>query len=79
MAEKMIFSYDKEGDTLDIALGKPKAAFSKEISDDVFVRLDTKGKIVGFMMLNFEKRFITKEAETLPLLAAFALPKTVLA
>ena len=34
MAEKMSFSYDKEGDILDISVGLPQKALSKEISDD---------------------------------------------
>jgi len=75
MAEKMIFSYDKEGDVLDISLGKPQKALSKEIADDLFIRTDTKGKIVGFMMLNFEKRFKHKSEEKIPLEAEFNLVK----
>ncbi|MFH1826360.1 MAG: DUF2283 domain-containing protein [bacterium] len=73
MAKKMIFSYDKEGDLLDISLGKPKGAVSTEISDDFFVRKDVKtGKIVGFSILNFEKWFRgRKEERILPLSANF--------
>lgn len=58
MDKNLIFSFDKEGDVLDISIGKPKKAISEEISDDIFVRKDPKTKeIVGFMILNFEKRF----------------------
>lgn len=56
MAEKMMFSYDKDGDVLDISIGKPQKAISREIEDDFFVRLDPDTKrIVGFSILNFEK------------------------
>lgn len=74
MAEPMIFSYDKEGDILDITLGKPMKAISKEITEDFFVRLDTSVKIVGFMMLNFEKRLQQRE-EMIPVQAEFSLLK----
>ena len=58
MDEKMTFFYDKEGDILDISIGKPKKAISKEIENDVVLRLDPATKrIVGFTILNFEKRF----------------------
>ena len=56
MADTLRFAYDKEGDILDIALGRPRAAISREIDDDVFVRLDPKTKkVVGFSILNFTK------------------------
>ncbi len=56
--EKMMFWFDKEGDILDISIGKPKAAISKEIGGDVMLRVDPKtNEVVGFTILNFEKRF----------------------
>ena len=75
MAEKITFSYDKEGDVLDISLGEPQKASSREIADDIFVRINTRGKITGFMMLNFEKRFKNKTEEKIPLEAEFNLVK----
>lgn len=58
MEKKLIFSYDKKGDILDISIGKPRKAISEEIREDFFVRKDIKTReIVGFMILNFEKRF----------------------
>lgn len=73
MAPKMIFSYDKEGDLLDISVGKPKKAISTEVMDDFFVRKDVKtGKIIGFSILNFEKWFKDNKVEkTIPLTANF--------
>lgn len=78
MAERMSFSYDKEADVLDISVGLPQKALSKEISDDFFVRVDEKGKIVGFMMLNFEKRCSNKAEERIPIEAEFILSKEVM-
>lgn len=77
MEKALNFSYDKEGDILDISLGQPKKAISEEISDDFFVRLEPKSKkIVGFMILNFEKRFDkSRKLEALPVIGNFRLAK----
>ncbi len=74
MGKRLKFFFDKKGDVLDIAIGKPKQAISREIGNDIIVRVDPKTKeIVGFTILNFEKRFEHKEkGETLPITATFA-------
>ena len=75
MAEKLRFAYDKEADILDISLGKPKKAISREIIDDFFVRFDHKtNKVIGFSILNFEKWF-EKSADhrLVPMSARFSL------
>jgi len=73
--EKLTFYYDEEGDILDISLGKPKKAISAEVSDDIIERLDVKTKkIVGFTILNFQKRFknkADKQAFPIPIRAEF--------
>lgn len=61
--------YDKEGDVLDVSIGEPTSAVSKELEDDIFIRVDEKNKIVGLMILNFEKKFDRK----IPINAKFAL------
>lgn len=73
MEKKLKFFFDKKGDVLDIAIGKPKVAISKEIDNDIIVRIDPKTKeIVGFTILNFEKRFEhVHRSETLPITATF--------
>ena len=76
MEKKLTFSYDKDGDVLDIFIGKPQKAVSKEISEDFFIRMEPKTKeIIGFMVLNFEKRFGKKKPESLPILGNFKLAK----
>jgi len=76
MGEKIAFSYDKEGDVLDISLGKPRQAISREIENDFFVRLDVNSdRIVGFSILNFEKWFKTKTLKTVPVTGNFSLIK----
>ncbi len=58
MEKRLNFSYDKKGDILDISIGKPQKAISEEIKEDFFIRKDPKTQeIVGFMILNFEKKF----------------------
>ncbi len=73
MEKKLKIFFDKKGDVLNISVGKPKVAISKEIGNDVIIRVDPRTKeIVGFMILNFEKRFERKvRSETLPITATF--------
>jgi len=78
MEEGLNFSYDKESDILDVSIGKPKSAISKEVSEDVFARIDLKTKrVVGFMIMNFERRFGGKlgKEEMIPVSARFELEK----
>ena len=71
--EKMRFFYDDEGDVLDISIGKPKKAKSEEIGNDVIVRKDKKGKVVGFTILNFEKRSEKGKGFNIPVEAKFEI------
>lgn len=65
--------YDKEGDVLDVCIGEPQPAISREIEKNIFVRMDPKTqKIAGFMILHFEKKFSGKLPK-LPVKAEFAL------
>jgi len=71
-----MFWFDKEGDVLDVSIGKPQKAVSKEIGEDIIVRMNPKNKeVVGFTILNFTKRFeISKRKEiNLPLKAKIFL------
>jgi uncharacterized protein YuzE len=69
MEGKIMFWFDKEGDVLDISIGKPRVAISKELGEDIIVRIDPKKKeVVGFTILNFTKRFESlKEYEKIDL------------
>ena len=75
MAQRLRFAYDKAADILDISLGKPKPAISREIEDDFLVRLDPKThKVVGFSILNFEKHFKDlQDVRPVPVTAEFTL------
>ena len=73
MEKKMKFFFDKEGDILDISLGEPEEAISREIEDDIIVRINEKNEIVGITVLNFEKRFEKSNKEDIPLSAKFSL------
>lgn len=74
MEKKLKFFFDKQGDVLDISIGDPKGAISKEMDNDIVIRFDPKtNKIIGFIILNFEKRFEhLNKSETLPITATFA-------
>ncbi|MCK5562256.1 MAG: DUF2283 domain-containing protein [Thermoplasmata archaeon] len=74
MEEKLRFFFDKEGDVLDISIGDPKSALSKELDDDIIIRVNDNKKIVGITILNFQKRF--KEnliPEEIPIKANFVM------
>ena len=78
MAETLRFAYDREGDILDIALGRPRRAISREIEDDVFVRIDPKSKkVIGFSILNFTKWFKDlDDSRPIPITAQFSLSRS---
>lgn len=77
MEKGLRFSLDKGADRLDISIGMPKKAISREIEDDFFVRVDPKTqKVVGFSILNFEKGFKNeKDNKIVPIKAEFLLAK----
>ncbi len=54
--EKLRVWFDREGDFLEIEFMKKKG-FMKSVGDDIFLRLDQKGNILGFSILNATKRF----------------------
>lgn len=56
MEEDLNIRYDQKGDVLDLSIGEPKEAISREISEDVFARIGgEEDKIIGLMILNFQK------------------------
>jgi len=74
MGKEIRMVYDETGDILDIAIGEPGEAISKEIEDDFFLRVkpDT-GEVVGFSILNFRKWFKNaKDIKILPVKAELA-------
>ncbi len=48
--------HDQENDVLYVSFSSSQAQDSAEISEDVIVDLDEKGRPVGLTILNFEKR-----------------------
>lgn len=78
--KQLSFTYDKEGDVLDVAIGSAKKAISREIAEDFFIRFDPKTKeVLGFMILNFQHQFRTDhETATIPITGHFELSKAVL-
>lgn len=53
----MQLAYDHEADVLYISTGEPRRAISREMGDDVLVRIDPDtGQIVGLTILNLSTR-----------------------
>ncbi len=76
MEEKLRMFFDKKGDVLDISLGEPREAISKEIGDDILMRIDPEtSEVLGFTILNFEKRFERTKVEIFQLTAKLAQAK----
>jgi len=72
MAEKITIYYDEEGDNLDLFIGPLTDAQYDEIEEDLFVRLDDETKrVVGFMLMNFTKRFKQQHKAEIPLAVEF--------
>ena len=75
MGKEMRMIYDDEGDVLDVSIGVPIAAVSREMDDDFFVRIEpNSGEVVGFSILNFKKWFKnSKDEKVLPLIGTLSL------
>ncbi len=60
----MQLSYDQNVDVLYLSMGEPRHAISREIGDDLLLRVDAEtGEIVGLTILNLSSR----TDESLPL------------
>jgi len=64
--------FDPEGDLLEVELGKPRKGFFKDIGDDVFLRVDMKGNVLGFAIFNATKRMKKMREVELPIKASFS-------
>ncbi len=71
MGKEIRMVYDDEGDVLDVSIGEPEIAISKEVEDDSFLRVcPDSGEVVGFSILNFRKWFKNaKDTKVLPVKA----------
>ena len=57
MKEFMDIYYDKEGDFLEISIGKPSKCLAEEVQPGIFVRFDKKTKEIRSVgILSFNKR-----------------------
>ncbi|MCD6403391.1 MAG: hypothetical protein J7K98_03615 [Candidatus Aenigmarchaeota archaeon] len=68
MKEKLTVWWDKDGDFLELTIGKPKKGIFVPLEDDILLRIDaiTK-KPIGIAFLNFSKNFKKKRKIKLPL------------
>ena len=51
--EKVIVTYDRVGNTLDVWFGKPCEAICEEIGSGVIIKKNKEGEIVGFEKLSY--------------------------
>ncbi|MCR4321644.1 MAG: DUF2283 domain-containing protein [Candidatus Brocadiaceae bacterium] len=73
MGKEIRIVYDEEGDILDVSIGEPENAISKEVEDDFSLRIKPdSGEVIGFSILNFRKWFKdAKDIKILPVKAEF--------
>lgn len=65
------FSYYPPSDELNIHFDEPRPCISKEIADEIYLRLDTETReIVGLTILHFRQRFAGVKSKSL----SFDLP-----
>lgn len=69
--ENLTVWFDPEGDLLEVGLGKPRKGFFKDVGDDMFIRMDEKGNVMGFAILNVTKRMKKVREVKLPVKASF--------
>ncbi len=73
MEKRLKMFFDKEGDVLDISIGDPREAISKEVGDDLLIRVAPKtSEVLGITILNFEKRFEQTKTEIFSITAVLA-------
>lgn len=73
MEKELRFSYDDEGDILEIFKGEPKETISKDVGDDIWIKVDPETEeILGFTIISFTKRFSQKgRLKKIPVMAEF--------
>lgn len=50
--------YDRDSDILYLSIGKPRSAISREVGDDVLVRVDpATGEVIGLTVMNLSARY----------------------
>ncbi len=58
--------FDREGGLLGIGQTKLTKGFFRDVGDDIFVRVNHEGKIVGFVIHNLTKRMTKTRDVKLP-------------
>ena len=69
--------FDPEGDLLEVEVGKPRKGFFRDVGDNVFLRVDMKGNVLGFAILNATKRMKKVREVELPIKASFSKIKQI--
>jgi len=54
--DKIMITYDRVGNTLDVWFGSPRPAICEETGGGVILKRDSKGRVIGFEKINYVKR-----------------------
>lgn len=71
---KIKFSYDKN-DVLYSFINKPRKAICRELGNGILMRIDGNEKIVGFTIIDYERRKRDGLLKTVPYFEDIKLPK----
>ncbi|MBF0539328.1 MAG: DUF2283 domain-containing protein [Nitrospirae bacterium] len=65
--EKIIITYDRVGNTLDVWFSTPRPCINEEIGGGTIIKKDEHGEIIGFEKLNYLKKESPEDVHSIPL------------
>ncbi len=71
MEKKLRVYFEPEGDFLEVAYAQDEVGYFRDAADDLFLRVNEKGEVIGFALFNASKRRGKTVETELPLKASF--------
>ena len=71
MEKKLRVYFDSEGDFLEVAYAQDEVGYFKDAGDDLFLRINRRGEVMGFALFNASKRRGKTVETELPIKATF--------
>ncbi len=71
MEKNLRVYFDSDGDFLEVAYAEEEVGYFRDAGDDLFVRVNQKGEVLGFALFNASKRKGKTVETVLPIKAAF--------
>lgn len=71
MEKRLRVYFDSEGDFLEVAYADDELGYFKDVGDDLFLRVNKRGEVMGFALFNASKRQGRTRETELPIKASF--------